>query len=357
MKKSFLIAVISLLLSPFIQAQVLYNEDFETYTLGNLGTDPTGKIPGQGGWFTQMATKGTKNNNAFAIVNDPVKNKVLQLSLNAAKADTTSRATATIPVSHMIDNRVPGNNVIKFEIDYFTGATLTSSQNVSHGFALSYESTPYDKALFSISVNGATGNVMTQLHNGQLNKLVFLNNKINGVNPVVPFNTWITFIVYLDYNNKKAYFETPYFNTVAKADFLEESTSVDLLQDYKPLYFGASLTNNHVFVNQKISRKYDNIKITALSAVPPHVLSTESFLAEQFNMYPNPATHVVNITNNKNMLVQQVAVYNVAGKLMSTQSFDEQAEIQLNVENLASGTYMLHLQTKEGTAVKKLVKK
>ncbi|RRA94007.1 T9SS type A sorting domain-containing protein [Paenimyroides viscosum] len=30
---------------------------------------------------------------------------------------------------------------------------------------------------------------------------------------------------------------------------------------------------------------------------------------------------------------------------------------QLNVENLASGTYMLHIQTNAGLAVKKLVKK
>ncbi|SEH59918.1 Por secretion system C-terminal sorting domain-containing protein, partial [Paenimyroides aquimaris] len=40
-----------------------------------------------------------------------------------------------------------------------------------------------------------------------------------------------------------------------------------------------------------------------------------------------------------------------------TQNFNEQTEIQLHVENLASGTYLLHLQTNEGMAVKKLVKK
>jgi len=59
----------------------------------------------------------------------------------------------------------------------------------------------------------------------------------------------------------------------------------------------------------------------------------------------------------KNRLVQQVSVYDTTGKLINTQSFNEQAELQLNVANLASGTYMLHLQTNEGTAVKKLVKK
>ena len=105
--------------------------------------------------------------------------------------------------------------------------------------------------------------------------------------------------------------------------------------------------------------RYDNIKITAINAVPPNViaLSTSEQLSTKFNLYPNPATSVVNITNAENMVVEQVTIYDIAGKQLSTQNFNNEAEIQLIVENLASGTYMLHLQTKQGTAVKKLVKK
>src|SRR5690606_21056651 len=108
---------------------------------------------------------------------------------------------------------------------------------------------------------------------------------------------------------------------------------------------------------QQITHKYDNIKITALNAVPPYVLNAENFLAQKFNLYPNPATNIVNITNNENMAVQQIMVYDVAGKQLSTQTFNNETEIQLNVEKLASGVYKLHRQTNEGTAVKKLVKK
>jgi len=57
------------------------------------------------------------------------------------------------------------------------------------------------------------------------------------------------------------------------------------------------------------------------------------------------------------MLVNQVGIYDITGKQLNTQSFNNQTEIQLNVENLVSGTYMLHLQTTAGMAVKKLVKK
>ena len=53
MKRKLLIAV-GFLLTQLCSAQVLFTENFENYTLGNLGTDPTGVIPGQGGWFIKI---------------------------------------------------------------------------------------------------------------------------------------------------------------------------------------------------------------------------------------------------------------------------------------------------------------
>lgn len=86
------------------------------------------------------------------------------------------------------------------------------------------------------------------------------------------------------------------------------------------------------------------------------ILSSDKFVLENFNIYPNPATNVVNITNSDNMFVNQVQVYDLSGKLITTQNFNNETEIQLNVETLTSGAYLLHIQTNEGIAVKKLVK-
>src|SRR5690606_476852 len=172
----------------------------------------------------------------------------------------------------------------------------------------------------------------------------------------LPYDTWVTHTLYLDYNNRKIYFETPYNTSVFVGDFLTRSNSTNLLEDFKPseffIWFNAPGLSSIPLTN-----KYDNIKITALNAVPPHILSAESFLASHFSMYPNPATNIVNITNGENLLVQQIAVYDTAGKLITTENYNNKTEIQLNVEHLASGTYLLHLKTNEGTAVKKLVKK
>lgn len=42
---------------------------------------------------------------------------------------------------------------------------------------------------------------------------------------------------------------------------------------------------------------------------------------------------------------------------MQAQSYSNENEVQLNVEKLVSGVYMLHIQTNKGMAVKKIVKK
>ena len=109
--------------------------------------------------------------------------------------------------------------------------------------------------------------------------------------------------------------------------------------------------------NNPFRLRVDNINFAAQNTVPTENLAVNEQLAQKFSLFPNPATNVVNITNAENMQVNQVIVYDIAGKEIKNQTFTNENQVQLNVENLASGTYMLHIQTNEGTAVKKLIKK
>src|SRR5690606_32360927 len=106
--------------------------------------------------------------------------------------------------------------------------------------------------------------------------------------------------VYMDYTNKKIYFETPYLGTVVSGDFLSQSTSTNLIEDFKPVEMRIDIAANTNSNVQHIINRYDNIKITALKKVPQSVidLGTNDFISEKFNLYPNPATTMVNITNN-----------------------------------------------------------
>lgn len=360
MKKTTFLAFLTISLFNSANAQVLYNETFDNYTLGNLGTDPNGVIPGQGGWLTEGMNTESKNNNLFTITNEPSRGKVLTFS--ATPPDRHFFKATKTDIDKLVKNRTSGNDVLKFELDYYTGqkSSVTTHSNGTI-IVICGNNGSKDISLFHMYFS-QNGGILSIMHNygdsfGSSGVGGFLNyfQKIR----TLPHNTWIKVTVYLDYNNKKIYYENSAVKEVAFSDtFLSLSNSSDLIEDFKPtsIYFMMNSTYN--IQPNLVHNKFDNIKITALKNVPPEVitLSTNEQLAQKFNLYPNPANNVVNIINNEQMRVKEVEIYDTAGKLITTQNFNDQTQIQLNVSALNSGTYLLHLKTSEGIAVKKLVK-
>ena len=86
------------------------------------------------------------------------------------------------------------------------------------------------------------------------------------------------------------------------------------------------------------------------------VLSNDEFLANKFSVYPNPANNVVNIANGENMMVNKVTVTDLNGRTVKNVSFDNVANVQVNVSDLASGLYLMNITSDKGTATKKFVK-
>lgn len=46
----------------------------------------------------------------------------------------------------------------------------------------------------------------------------------------------------------------------------------------------------------------------------------------------------------------------LAEKNVRLQNYNNEKEMQLNISDLATGTYMLHVKTNQGTVVKKVIK-
>src|SRR5690606_29558877 len=234
-------------------------------------------------------------------------------------------------INSLIDQRNTGNNVIKLEFDFYTGPQTIGSSGMSTLQINDENNQSYYSSLVSYRYKSDTGNIIVGRLGG-----TFPVSLDNSNTTILPFDTWVTFRVYLDYINKKVYYETPYFNTVVMGDFLSQATGTNLIENYKPETLSNYFQAPKTAASQQMVNKLDNIKITALQSVPPYVLSATNFLSEKFNIYPNPASNVVTITNNENMLVNKIEVYNTTGKLINTQNYNNEAELQLNVENLAS---------------------
>lgn len=72
------------------------------------------------------------------------------------------------------------------------------------------------------------------------------------------------------------------------------------------------------------------------------------FNAESFNVYPNPAKDVLNITTSMTEQVEWQA-YNVAGQQVATQSFTKEATI--DISNLAAGMYYYNVTDVNGNII------
>jgi hypothetical protein len=75
-------------------------------------------------------------------------------------------------------------------------------------------------------------------------------------------------------------------------------------------------------------------------------------IANDVNVYPNPATDVINITTPDNVL--RVEIFNMQGQLVKAEAGNVN---NISVRDLANGIYTLKLTTDNGSSVHKIVKK
>jgi len=356
--KKILFTITLFVYSCCISAQLLYNENFDTYTLGDVSATTNGSTAGQGGWIVAGGTNqpvpvAVKH---FQIENETNKGKVVTITTGPVGSHGGNQMFKK-GFDVLWNQRTQGNNVLKFEIEMFVPNYLgnPSIPLAASGTIMLYTTKP--KSLAAFGYNHFDGKLSGQSSNGLQSGFPFNLAANNGMLYLTK-NQWYQLIFFIDYDNNKAYVEIPKLGIVKKVDVFDKLAPPDAMINYPPTELNLSIGKYVDAVQEQPSfLKFDNIKVTALKSVPPHLLSADNFLAEKFNMYPNPATNIVNIANSYNMLVEQVTVYDVNGRQLNTETFNNKTEIQLNIEHLVSGTYMLYLQTNQGTAVKKLVKK
>ncbi|MEG0916872.1 MAG: T9SS type A sorting domain-containing protein [Myroides sp.] len=81
--------------------------------------------------------------------------------------------------------------------------------------------------------------------------------------------------------------------------------------------------------------------------------SSEHFFTENFNLYPNPATDVLNISSKNGLEMKEIRITDMTGKVVKVQKDVS----TVNVSNLAAGTYLIDITTNVGKATSKFIKK
>lgn len=83
------------------------------------------------------------------------------------------------------------------------------------------------------------------------------------------------------------------------------------------------------------------------------VHSIDKKLSSAVNIYPVPASSALNIALPRNQLIDNYSIFNIKGEKHCV----NREGATLNIENLAPGTYFLHLRLGDKNVVKKFIKK
>lgn len=338
MKTKILLKLIILFATQLTSGQILYSENFDNLALGNVGTVFTGQTPGQGGWHTfshPYNIPTDADNKYFKIVSEPNKGKVLQF----AALPTVGRNHLQLRGLNVLwNNRSLGNNVLKVSYDFFTGSDINMSGRGQSVFFLNNNDFTFTNS-----------NTITYLnYRPDLKSLSLLFTYLFSPQklPTLSKDTWYTFIFYIDYTTQQIYFTIPSVGLLTEYDVKNQiNPPVSLL-----ILQGTTISNT----NTTSVFKYDNFTISAVNTVP---LSNQDFVSDKFNLYPNPAKDILNITNNENLGIELIKIYDTNGKLINTKMFNKEPNLQLDISNYATGTYLLHISTTNGTAIKKVIKK
>lgn len=346
MKKILLSVAFVLAAFSNVNAQQLLSDNFDSYTVGNVGTDLTGATAGQGNWYTLVPAGG--NNSNFQFVAETGRGNVFSIE-STNQPPATAPAPANYRLATKMDfntalwnTKTTGNNILKVEYEFYTGAATTSK--AVHRMAVS-------------SANRAIGGLTYVPETRTLAGLAYANpqggsgpglyNITLGSTPLVlDANKWYKVIFYVDYTTNKATWQIPDKNINVNFDLVSvASEAPDEIS-----FLAIAGTGNAM----SSTLKYDNYMV---SAVNNTTASVDDVISTKFNIYPNPASDNITISNQENIGVEKVSIIDMNGRVVKTQSFTSQSEIQLNISDLRSGVYIFNISTKEGTASKKVIKK
>ena len=86
-------------------------------------------------------------------------------------------------------------------------------------------------------------------------------------------------------------------------------------------------------------------------------LSREDFLSSNFEVYPSPASDIITVSNKNNVSVNSISIVDLNGRVLNQSRYTNQSKVQINISNLSAGIYMMNINTVNGIATKKIIKK
>jgi len=124
---------------------------------------------------------------------------------------------------------------------------------------------------------------------------------------------------------------------------------------------GSGLSTNHTYSDNGtytisltlFNECGDSIQTTREFVVSTVGIRKLSLNQKQLSVYPNPATTILNITNQSGYVMQHVTVINILGQVLYQSASNSGNSHQINISTLAAGIYTLKIETNTGTVTRK----
>lgn len=316
---------------------VLYAEDFETFTVG--------AAVGQNGY---AYAGGTPADYQIKAADAAHSSKYLTIGAAGGTAATASVREFAESMSTLYDawdGRAADNNILRGTLDFYTG----TSTNIGAGRAGSY--------IFDADGNGVIGinwNAAEKTFHGFIQLRLKADGEVGGYNvswgatmPKFNADTWYKVEYMYDYTTGDGWFKMPNGTTYTWDN--ASNTTVEVVPGVYP-----DIHEFVAFTNVAASRTYgyDNAKLVAGNAVNLAV-STVKGQVSTVQVYPNPTADVLNVTNTKKLNAYRIL--DASGKVVSSGT---PAGTSIDVSKLAKGAYVIHFETLEnGFETRKFIKK
>ena len=364
MKKilSFLIIFCSF----YTNAQILLTEDANSLTVGNVGTDFSATNPGQGGWFTRTLVSSNGNNNNFQIVdsNSSYGNVIKINGYSGPAVAVGSPSNSRFMFKNIATawaNRDFGNEITQVEYDFYTGPATTSGNTMR---VVLYNDAALTKMLagFMIAMNpfsiralawydpttepggtGAIGNYSLPLGTNGANPAVF--SQITLIE-----NTWYHIGFSYNTTNGQLIFKgAGITRTVIQG--AAAGTNVDNIQIIGSTGGTATVPNA-----TSSTGTFDNIVVTATNTDTLLSINELNIQESSFTIAPNPANKFIKISNIENINISEISIIDFNGRVVINQKINGNSNLEINISELASGIYLLNINSNKGIITKKIIK-
>lgn len=336
----------------FAQTQTLIDENFETLTIGNVGTNVSGTAAGQGNMFL---SGGVVTDYQIATI-DVANGKSLRVtSGNGAPPVSGSNTNTRWVWKDITTTAAAANNIVVTKAKIYTGAANGAGtiKAIIYG-TLSGTNTG---VIGGIKYNYATKTIQGEAY-------ITLNSvpqsagllTITFGTETYPANTWVD--VEHRYNKTTGQHQYKYGNSVwysyntgqvNSGGTIYTGTTVPNLFPLEADIVSETAAGNTVANTTGIDNwkvEYSNASFLSVGEVKN---VTEGKLST--TIYPNPTTDILNIKSESK--INNVTVVDMSGRNMEVKLENN----QVNVQALPVGSYLINIETKDGISTEKFIKK